>query len=263
MSSTIDAPAVADDPSVLDVRDVSCAFGGVRAVDGVSMSVGNGIVTGLIGPNGAGKSTLLNIMAGSLKPQSGGVWLGMERVSGQAAHVAARLGVVRTFQLTNLFPRMTVMENMLIGGSRGRHEALWRAFARRAVWRNHDRTEIDRARALLSTFGLGEFEDNYGYELSGGQKRIVEVLRALMARPRLLLLDEPFAGLSPKIVEQMIEYLRGVCSTGVTILLVEHELHAVELMCDTVVMMAQGRVLARGDMASLRANEEVRRAYLS
>ncbi len=248
---------------LLEVRDVRVAFGGVRAVDGVSLAIAPGRITGLIGPNGAGKSTLLNLMAGSLTPQSGEVRFDGADVTGHGAHALARVGVTRTFQLSNLFPRMTVMENMLLGASRGEHDAMWRAFSGRASWRAHERDALGRARELLAAFGLEALEDNYGRELSGGQKRIVEVLRALMSRPRLLLLDEPFAGFSPRIVEQMIEYLRGVCREGVTMLLVEHELHAVEQMCDTVVVMAEGRVLARGDMASLRANEEVQRAYLS
>jgi ABC-type branched-subunit amino acid transport system ATPase component len=263
VGTMLDAPSTERGSGLLEVRNVSCAFGGVRAVDGVSLSVAEGRITGLIGPNGAGKSTLLNLIAGSLGSQSGEIWLDGEQVTGCHAHALARLGMIRTFQLSNLFPHMTVMENMLIGAGRGEHDALWRAFSHRSSWRGLQEGALARARELLAAFGLGELEDNYGAELSGGQKRIVEILRALMARPRLLLLDEPFAGLSPRIVDQMVEYLRGVSRDGVTMLLVEHELHAVELMCDTVVVMAQGSVLAQGDMASLRANEEVQRAYLS
>jgi neutral amino acid transport system ATP-binding protein len=252
-----------DTSSVLEVRDASCSYGGALVVDGVSMCVSEASITGLIGPNGAGKSSLLNVISGFMAPRSGSIWFRGKELTGQPAYTVARLGVIRTFQLTNLFPRLTVLENLLLGALRGEHETLLSAFVRRQRWRTRERASIERARALLDDFGLLSFQDRYGDELSGGQKRIVEILRALMGSPTVLLLDEPFAGLSPAIVDQMEEYLRGASGSGLAILLVEHELKVVSELCDTVVVMAEGRVLAQGEMADLRQNEEVRSAYLN
>jgi ABC-type branched-subunit amino acid transport system ATPase component len=250
------------DGLVFDVRGISFSYGGVRAVSDVSLSLRPGTTTGLIGPNGAGKSTLLNIMSCFLKPVDGSVWLGPSRLSGRSGHVAARQGVVRTFQITNLFAKLTVLENPIVGAGSGSSQTLTSAFIRRGRWRREQQEAIDQGRALLARFGLEQQENNYGYELSGGQKRIVEIIRALMARPKVLLLDEPFAGLSPTIIDQMIDHLVGECEKGLTLLVVEHELSLVERMCQTVAVMADGKMLAQGPMSALRANEEVRRAYL-
>lgn len=252
----------ADGGLLFDIRNISFSYGGVHAVDDVSLSLRPGTTTGLIGPNGAGKSTLLNIMSCFLEPAAGSVWLGAARLSGRPPHVAARHGVVRTFQITNLFARLTVLENLIVGASNGSCQTLRSAFARRRQWRGEQEAAISQGRALLEKFGLGRMENNYGYELSGGQKRIVEIIRALMARPRVLLLDEPFAGLSPHVIDQMIDHLSAERASGLTLLVVEHELSLVERMCHNVAVMADGRMLAQGTMSALRADEGVRRAYL-
>jgi branched-chain amino acid transport system permease protein len=237
-------------------------FGSVRAVDDVSIEVRRGTLTGLIGPNGAGKSTLLAMLAGTLPVTSGQIGYLDRDITGVPAFRRARLGLVRTFQLASEFKRLTVMENLLSAVPRHRGDSLRGALLGRRYWRGDEAAATQRAWALLDQFGMSAYGGTYAGDLSGGQRRLVEIMRALMAEPRVLLLDEPMAGVHPHLAHQIGEQLVRLCASGMTILMVEHELAIMDEFCDPVIVMAEGRVLAEGTMAELRARAEVVEAYL-
>ena len=247
---------------VLEAIDVTREFGGVRAVAGVSFGVRRGTMTGLIGPNGAGKSTLLAMLAGTLPVSSGHIRYQGQDVTGLAAYRRARLGLVRTFQLASEFKRLTVLENLLSAVPDNRGDSFRGALAGRRYWRADEAAAIARAQALLDRFGLEGNANSYAGDLSGGQRRLVEIMRALMAQPRVLLLDEPMAGVHPNLARRIGNELVALCAEGLTVLMVEHELAIMDEFCDPVVAMAEGVVLAEGSMAELRSRTEVVEAYL-
>jgi branched-chain amino acid transport system permease protein len=256
------SPAAADEGAVLRTVDLVRDFGGVHAVAGVSIEVRRGTLTGLIGPNGAGKSTLLGMLAGTIPITSGQVIYRGSDVTGLPAYRRARLGLVRTFQLASEFKRLTVMENLLSAVPCHRGDSLAGALRGRRYWRRDEEAAIARARVLLERFGLSGYADTYGGDLSGGQRRLTEIMRALMTEPAMLLLDEPMAGVHPRLARQIGAQLLDLCAEGVTILMVEHELAIMDEFCDPVIMMAEGTVLATGTMTDLRARAEVVEAYL-
>jgi branched-chain amino acid transport system permease protein len=256
------SPGRADGDVVLRAVDLVKEFGGVHAVAGVSLEVRRGTLTGLIGPNGAGKSTLLAMLAGTMGVTSGQVIYAGADVTGVPAYRRARLGLVRTFQLASEFKRLTVMENLLSAAPGNRGDSLAGALRGRRYWRRDEAAAIDRARALLDRFGLSDLADTYGGDLSGGQRRLTEIMRALMTEPTMLLLDEPMAGVHPRLARRIGGHLLELCAEGMTILMVEHELAIMDEFCDPVFMMAEGVVLASGTMADLRARADVVEAYL-
>lgn len=247
---------------ILEVVDLVKHYGGVRAVDGVSFSVERGTITGLIGPNGAGKSTALNVIGGFLPPDSGRVLLDGEDVTGQAMHRLARRGLVRTFQMARVFGGLTAIENLLVAAPVQRGESALGIFGGKRVWGKQESDAVERAREMLQAFGMQDKADEYARNLSGGQKRAVETMRALMTEPKLLLLDEPMAGLSPSLSRQLEELFLKLTRDGLSLLLVEHSLDTVDRICSKVVVMAQGKVLAEGRMTELRARKEVQDAYV-
>jgi ABC-type branched-subunit amino acid transport system ATPase component len=247
----------------LSVRDAARSFGGVHAVAGATFDVREGTITGLIGPNGAGKSTLVGGISGAIRLDRGEVTFFDSSIAGRSQRQVAQLGVARTYQLSSEFRRLTVLENLLVGARHQPGESPLRALLGPRFWRAAEYETITRARELLAQFKMSEFEDAYAGELSGGQKRLVEIMRALMSEPRFLLLDEPMAGVSPVRIREIEGFLAELRTAGMTMLLVEHELDTIERLCDEVVVMAQGRVLAVGTMAELRDQKEVVDAYLA
>jgi branched-chain amino acid transport system permease protein len=256
------APAGAGREVVLEAVDVTRDFGGVKAVAGVSMSVRQGTLTGLIGPNGAGKSTLLAMLAGTLPVTSGKITYRGQDITGMPAFRRARLGLVRTFQLASEFKRLTVMENLLSAVPQNRGDSFRGALLGRPYWKADESAAIARAEVILERFGLERFANNYAGDLSGGQRRLVEIMRALMAEPSMLLLDEPMAGVHPNLARRIGTELVALCNEGMTILMVEHELAIMDEFCDPVIVMAEGTVLAEGTMEQLRGRSEVVEAYL-
>jgi branched-chain amino acid transport system permease protein len=250
------------DRPILTASDIHRHFEGMHAVDGVSIEVPTGRITGLIGPNGAGKSTFLAVLAGTLPATSGNIVFDGRDVTRMPTYTRARLGLVRTFQLPSEFARLTVLENLLVAARDNRGDSLFGALLGKRYWIEDERRLVDQARALLKRFGMSAKESDYAGTMSGGQKRLIEIMRALMLRPRLLLLDEPMSGVHPKIVQEIQYYLQDLRKEGLTILMVEHELHMVERLCDSVVVMAQGKVIGSGTMASLRRQPEIVDAYL-
>jgi len=247
---------------MLVATDVHRHFEGMRAVDGVSIEVPKGQITGLIGPNGAGKSTFMAVLAGTLPATSGSILFEGRHITRLPAYSRARLGLVRTFQLPSEFARLTVLENLLVAAPKNRGDSLFGALMGRSYWIADERRVVAEARGLLKRFGMEAKESDYAGTMSGGQKRLIEIMRALMLHPRLLLLDEPMSGVHPRVVDEIQHYLQSLRREGLTILMVEHELHMVERLCDTVVVMAQGKVIGSGTMAALRRQREIVDAYL-
>jgi ABC-type branched-subunit amino acid transport system ATPase component len=249
------------DAGFLAVRGLRMDFGGVHAVADTSFSVPRGHITGLIGPNGAGKSTVLGMIAGAIRPTSGSIIFDGINVERMPSYRRARLGIIRTFQIAGVFAQLTALENLLVGQPM-RGESLRGALLGKRYWSEEQTGAVQRGRDLLTRFGLADQEEEYGGNLSGGQKRLLEIARALMARPRLLLLDEPMAGVSPALVQRIEDYLRELSAEGLTMLMVEHSLPVVERLCDPVVVMAQGTTVSTGTMAELRTQRKVLDAYL-
>ncbi|HEY8803106.1 MAG TPA: ABC transporter ATP-binding protein [Candidatus Dormibacteraeota bacterium] len=247
---------------ILEVQNLVKHYGGVHAVDGVSFSVERGTVTGLIGPNGAGKSTALNVIGGFLAPDSGRVLLDGEDVAGHPMHQLARRGLVRTFQLARVFGGLTTIENLLVAAPVQRGEGTLGILGGKRVWGKQEQQVLETARKMLGAFGMQDKADEYARNLSGGQKRAVETMRALMTKPKLLLLDEPMAGLSPSLSSQLEDLFLKLTHDGLSLLLVEHSLDTVDRICSNVIVMAQGKVLGEGRMTELRTRKDVQDAYV-
>lgn len=254
---------VAPGAPLLSVRGISCSFGGVRAVDDVSFSAPVGQITGLIGPNGAGKSTTLGIVAGAIRPTTGTIQFAGRDITKLPGYRRARFGIIRTFQMRGEFDRLTVLENLLVAAPGQLGEKIRNVYSVRRTWRRQQRELVDQARELLDRFGILSHENVYAAELSGGQRRLMELARALMAKPSLLLLDEPMAGVSPTMRDGLGEHLLEVADSGITIVLVEHELQFVEQVCGHVLVLAQGTVIGEGKMSALREQAAVLDAYLT
>lgn len=247
---------------MLVAADIHRHFEGMHAVDGVSLNVPRGEITGLIGPNGAGKSTFMAVVAGTLPATQGTIVFDGRDITHAPAYRRARLGLVRTFQLPSEFARLTVLENLLVAAPNNRGDSLLGALLGRRYWMGDERRIVGEARALLKRFGMSAKESDYAGNMSGGQKRLIEIMRALMLHPSCLLLDEPMSGVHPRVVEEIRGYLQDLRRDGLTILMVEHELHLVEQLCDSVFVMAQGKLIGSGTMAALRRQREIVDAYL-
>ena len=247
---------------ILQVEHLIHAFGGVNALDDCSFVAPAGKITALIGPNGAGKSTLVNVVSGFYSSQQGRVLFNGEDISKWPPHKIGRHGLIRTFQLSRGYNGMTVLENMMVPPQKQAGEQFLNALFRPSLVRAEERRNLEKAYSLLNTFNLYEKRDEYARNLSGGQKRLLEMSRALMAEPKLLLLDEPMAGVNPALAEQLAQHILELSATGITFLLIEHNLGIVDQICDHVIVMASGRALATGTMAQVRANQEVVEAYL-
>src|SRR5450756_2538228 len=206
--------------------------------------------------------TIVPLVAGTLPATSGTIVFEGEDITHIPAYQRARRRLVRTFQLPSEFAQLTVLENLLVAAPSNRGDSLFGALMGKRYWVEDEDRLIEEARALLKRFGMSAKESDYAGTMSGGQKRLIEIMRALMLHPRLLLLDEPMSGVHPKIVEEIQHYLEDLRAEGLTILMVEHELHMVDRLCDTVVVMAQGKVIGSGTMASLRRQQEIVDAYL-
>ncbi len=247
---------------ILEVHDLVRHYGGVHAVDGVSFTVAPGSITGLIGPNGAGKSTVLNLVAGFGSPGGGRVIFDGQDVTGWPMHRLARRGLVRTFQMARVFGGLTAIENLMVAAPDQRGETLLGILVGRPYWQAQERQLLAGSREMMGSFGMEPKTDEPARNLSGGQRRAVEIMRALTTKPKLLLLDEPMAGLSPSLSRQLQDLFLKLADEGVTLLLVEHELDVVDRLCSKVVVMAQGKVLSEGRMSELRTRKEVQDAYV-
>jgi ABC-type branched-subunit amino acid transport system ATPase component len=259
-----DTPEDTQDEVPLRVDGLRKEFSGIVAVDEASFEVEQGTLTGLIGPNGAGKSTTFNCITGVHEPTAGDVYFQGEEITGLVPNQVANRGLVRTFQIARELEEMTVLENMLLAPKGQRGEALWRSvmpFARRSVVRQE--TEIlEDCWEMLEFFEIDHLADEYAGNLSGGQRKLLELARALLTEPTMLLLDEPFAGVNPSLEERLLEHLHNLRDEGYTFLIVEHDMDLIMQNCERIIVMHQGQVLTEGSPAEVKGNEQVVEAYL-
>ncbi len=237
-------------------------FGGLRAVDGVSFTLREGTITGLIGPNGAGKTTLFNTIAGVHRPTSGTISFRGRSIGAAPPHRIFHEGLVRTFQIPRPFAGMTVLENTMLVPSGQLGEQFWRNWVSRKAVREQERMCRERAREALEFVGLARLSGEFAKNLSGGQQKLLELARVLMAEPRLILLDEPGAGVNPTLLETIMDKLRELHARGITLLIIEHNMDLVMSLCDPVLVMAQGRLLIEGTPSQVREDDRVLEAYL-
>ena len=258
MSDTTHAP---DDGPILIADGVHRSFGGVRAVDVEHMEVERGSVVALIGPNGAGKTTFFNVLTG-FERADGGTWrFEGHDVSGQAAYAAARVGMVRTFQTARVFPRLSVLDNIRLAAKDQKGEHL-RSALFPWVWRRQEAALGERAAELGRWVGLGDKLEDRAGTLSGGQRKLLELARGVMAAPRLLMLDEPMAGVNPALRQLLFDKIRELPGEGITVLFVEHDMDVVSAISDVVVCMAEGRIIASGTAGQVASDPRVIDAYL-
>ncbi len=249
--------------SVLDVADVFKRFGGIQAVDGASFDVATGSITALIGPNGAGKTTLFNVVTGFYRGDRGSVKLDGHQIFRQAPYEVARKGMVRTFQITKALAAMPVIDNMMLAAPDQPGERFRNLIFKPREVRARETEVHAQALELLEIFNLTKLADDYAGTLSGGQRKLLELARALMARPKLLLLDEPMAGINPTLGRRLLDHMERLrTEMGVTFLFIEHDMEVVMNNSDRVVVMAQGRVIADGTPDEVRTDKKVIDAYL-
>jgi len=248
----------------LVVSDLVKSFGGITAVDGASFRVERGSLTGLIGPNGAGKSTTFNLITGVHAPDSGTVTFNGEEITGLEPHQVANRGLVRTFQIARELKEMTVLENMMLAPKGQVGERLWRSVTPgvRGGVIEQERELLERVWETLEFFEIDHLAEEFAGNLSGGQRKLLELARALLTDPDMLLLDEPFAGVNPTLEARLLDHVHELKDRGYTFLLVEHDMDLIMENCEHVVVLHQGRVLTEGTPAEVRDDEEVIEAYL-
>ena len=254
---------MSNDRALLEIDEVVKRFGGIRAVDGATMNVEKGAITALIGPNGAGKTTLFNVVTGFYRGDRGSVVFDGERVFGHPPYELARKGMVRTFQITKALAAMPVIDNMMLAAPNQPGERFRNVIFRPGQVKAREREVHQQAVELLDVFNLAELADDYAGTLSGGQRKLLELARALMARPKLLLLDEPMAGINPTLGRRLLDHMQRLRNEEeVTFLFIEHDMEVVMNHSDRVVVMADGRVIASGEPHEVRADQRVVDAYL-
>lgn len=248
---------------MLEVKDIEKAFGGIRAVDGCSLKVDRNTITGLIGPNGAGKTTLFNLITGFLKPDGGKVFFEGDRVDGMTPYNIFRKGLYRTFQISRELEQMTVLENLMLIPEGQPGEKAWNCWFRFDRVKEHERKVKERALEVLEFVELMEVKNEYAQNLSGGQKRLLELARSMMADPRMVLLDEPGAGINPTLMKKLTEDIAKIKrETETTFFLIEHDMDLVMNLCDPVIVMNAGKKLMEGSPEKVQKNEDVIDAYL-
>jgi len=248
--------------ALLSISDARVAFGGLAALDGATFSVADGMATGLIGPNGAGKTTLFNAISGLLPKATGRITFDGVELAGRRPEVISRAGLVRTFQLARGCPRMTVFEHLMLYGPRQPGEGLWSGLCAGKAVRQAEQELGERALSIARRLRLDHVLDNLTMALSGGQKKLLEIGRVLMAQPKMILLDEPMAGVNPTLVSEIAGHLEGIKREGITILLIEHDMALIERLCDEVIVMAQGRFLTSGTFREVTSDRRVQESYL-
>jgi branched-chain amino acid transport system ATP-binding protein len=259
--TTAQTPGSSKPDPILIADNIVRQFGGLTAVNVDHVEIQRGSITALIGPNGAGKTTFFNLLTGYDSPNSGTWSFNGKALNGIPPHKVARLGMVRTFQLTKALYRLTVMENMLLGARAQKGESVllsvfpW-------IWRSQEAAIRVKATSILTKFKLLEKQDDFAAALSGGQRKLLEMARALMVEPEMVMLDEPMAGVNPALKQSLLEHIKELRSEGKTVLFVEHDMDMVHEISDWVIVMAQGQIIAEGTPATVMGNVQVIEAYL-
>jgi branched-chain amino acid transport system ATP-binding protein len=249
--------------SILSVCDVRKYFGGIKAVDGISIDVAPHTITGLIGPNGAGKTTLFNVISGFYKPDSGEVLFKGEKIDGLSLYQTFHKGLCRTFQISRELKRMTVLENLMLVSPNQEGEKLWKTWFFPRLVREQEKEMRERAEECLKLSGLLHLKDEYAGNLSGGQKRLLELARTMMAKPKMILFDEPGAGVNPSERRTLANRIRELVNTaGMTVLLIGHEMELVMDICDPIIVMERGKKLTEGSPHEVAEDKRVLEVYL-
>lgn len=246
----------------MEVKEVRKSFFSLQVLTGVSLQVAQGAITGIIGPNGAGKSTLFNVLSGLMRPNSGTIVFRGEDITGKAAHNIARKGLVRTFQISRGFENLTVMENLLVYGREQPGEMLGQALRRTRKMKEYEEELVARAKEVASQLNITTVLNNLASDISGGQKKLLEIGRALMSSPHLILLDEPMAGVNPSLGNEIGEQIINLNKSGQTLIIIEHDMSWVGKLCDPVIVMAEGRVLTQGKFDEVINNPTVQDVYM-
>jgi branched-chain amino acid transport system ATP-binding protein len=253
-------PGAAKPDPIVVADDVVRQFGGLTAVNVKHVEIQRGVITALIGPNGAGKTTFFNLLTGFDKPQSGSWSFNGKDLAGMSAYKVARLGMIRTFQLTKVLAKLPVIENMRLGATGQTGERFFSGLLH--VWRGQEQSITEKADALLERFLLIKKREDFAGTLSGGQRKLLEMARALMADPELVMLDEPMAGVNPALKQSLLGHVKSLRDEGRTVLFVEHDMDMVRDISDWVIVMAQGEVIAEGPPDSVMSDQRVIDAYL-
>ena len=261
LSMVESSPGIAKPDPILTVDGIRRSFGGLLAVDLEHLEIERGSITALIGPNGAGKTTLFNLLTGFDKPDVGEWRFDGHNMSRVAAHKTAGMGMVRTFQLTKSLTKMSVIENMKLAAMHQVGERWWNGLLP-ILWRSQEHKIEERADALLERFKLDHMRKEYAGTLSGGQRKLLEMARALMTQPRFVMLDEPMAGVNPALKQNLNEYIRGLRDDGMTVLFIEHDMDMVNDVADWVIVMAEGSIIAEGTPEQVASDPNVIEAYL-
>ena len=248
--------------TLLKFEDVSLSFGGITALKNVSFDVKENSITSIIGPNGAGKTTLFDLISGFQEEDNGEIFYKDKNITKSQPYRIARLGMVRTFQLTKVFDRMTVLENLMFAGSNVSNDSLFQSFMQLSKQKKYENSLKEEAMKVMKDLNIEQMSDSYARELSGGQKKLLELGRSIIKKPEVLLLDEPLAGVNPKLAEDLLEIIQSLSNQGITILMVEHNIEAVMKISERVVVLAEGALIADGPPQEVRENQNVIEAYL-
>ncbi len=248
--------------NLISVNNLKKSFGGLKAVDVQELSFKEGELTSIIGPNGAGKTTFFDLISGFQDADSGSIFLKDKDISNAQPYKIARMGMVRTFQLTKVFDRMTVMENLLFSGSNIKNDSFLRSLIKLNSQKLYESNLREKASEIMNDLNIGHMANSYARELSGGQKKLLELARSIINEPEILLLDEPLAGVNPKLAEDILSLITKLSDSGITILMVEHNIEAVMKISERIVVLAEGSLIADGIPNEIRTDSNVIEAYL-
>ena len=248
--------------NLISVNNLKKSFGGLKAVDVQELSFKEGELTSIIGPNGAGKTTFFDLISGFQDADSGSIFLKDKDISNAQPYKIARMGMVRTFQLTKVFDRMTVMENLLFSGSNIKNDSFLRSFIKLNSQKLYESNLREKASEIMNDLNIGHMANSYARELSGGQKKLLELARSIINEPEILLLDEPLAGVNPKLAEDILSLITKLSESGITIIMVEHNIEAVMKISERIVVLAEGSLIADGIPNEIRTDNNVIEAYL-
>ena len=246
----------------LEVINLKKSFGGIKAVDVESLNLNKNELTSIIGPNGAGKTTFFDLISGFQTSDEGKVYLNNKNISKSQPYAIARLGMIRTFQLTKVFDRMTVLENMMFSASTVNNDSFLKSLAKLPSQKTTEKKIRDKSFEIMKELNIDHMANSYAREMSGGQKKLLELGRSIINNPSVLLLDEPLAGVNPKLAEEILQIILNLAGKGISILMVEHNIEAVMKISERVIVLAEGKVIADSTPENIRTDEKVIEAYL-
>ncbi len=246
----------------LEVTNLKKSFGGIKAVDVESLNLNRNELTSIIGPNGAGKTTFFDLISGFQDSDEGKVYLNNKNISKSQPYAIARLGMIRTFQLTKVFDRMTVLENMMFSASTVNNDSFLKSLTKLPSQKTTEKKIRDKSFEIMKELNIDHMANSYAREMSGGQKKLLELGRSIINNPSILLLDEPLAGVNPKLAEEILQIILNLAGKGISILMVEHNIEAVMKISERVIVLAEGKVIADSTPENIRTDEKVIEAYL-